>query len=193
MTARLCVLFSSSRAGGNSEQLGDAVLSPLPAGAVDRIYLRQFRVEPVVDCRHEPPSPEWRDDYPQLVRRMLRAEALLIVTPTYWYSLPGHLKNFMDRWTASMRDPGLVFRERMRDRPLFLAVVHGDDEPEAAAPVIESLRLTARYLEMRWGGYVCGRGNRPGDLVRDPVTLEAARRLLLPWWREAEEPGREPG
>jgi hypothetical protein len=44
--------------------------------------------------------------------------------------------------------------------------------------MLQSLRLSADYMHMRWDGHVLGNGSKPGDVLRDTAALEAARVLL---------------
>lgn len=48
---KILAVFSSSRPGGNSELLAERVLAGVPC---TRLCLRDVRIQPVVDQRHEP-------------------------------------------------------------------------------------------------------------------------------------------
>jgi hypothetical protein len=50
---------------------------------------------------------------------------------------------------------------------------------ESAQPLIESLRLTADYMQMGWRGALVGNGSAPGDVLEDSRALEAARDWLV--------------
>src|SRR5690606_7561493 len=120
------------------------------------------------DVRHtDNPVPRIDDDYDALLERVLAAEALLLAAPVYWYAVPGVLKDFLDRWSGSLRDPALRFRERMRGKWVFVATVVSEEDRSVAEPLVRSLWLTCRYMDMRWGGAAVGYGNRPGDVVHD--------------------------
>ena len=43
---------------------------------------------------------------------------------------------------------------------------------------MDSLRFTADYLAMRWGGSVLGDGSRPGNVLNDEAAMQAAAELL---------------
>ncbi|MFX9740626.1 NAD(P)H-dependent oxidoreductase, partial [Acinetobacter baumannii] len=82
-------------------------------------------------------------------------------TPLYWYSLPATLKLYLDHWSAFLRVPGLEFKARMAGKAMaVLCATSSGDEPELAQPLVDSLRYSADYLQMRWLGHVLGDGTR---------------------------------
>ncbi|HEX6988380.1 MAG TPA: NAD(P)H-dependent oxidoreductase [Bacillota bacterium] len=134
------------------------------------------------DVRHtDDPVPRIADDYDALLERVLEADVLLFAAPVYWYAVPGVLKDFLDRWSGSLRDPALRFKERMRAKTAFVVTVVSDEDRSVSEPLVRSLWLTCHYyLGMRWGGVAVGYGNRPGDVVHDDRGMADARALLAP-------------
>ena len=49
-----------------------------------------------------------------------------------------------------------------------------DEDAARAEPLVGTLRITADYLAMGWGGVLLGRGNRPCDVMQDEAALSAA-------------------
>lgn len=176
---RLLVLIGSSRRGGNTETLTDVALAALPVPAeVDRVRLIDLDIKPIVDLRHAGvPFPDYGDDYDGVLFRMLGADVVVFSAPVYWYSMPGPMKNFLDRWSVSLRDTRFDFRARMREKAMYVVTVVSDDR-EVARPLIDAFRLTCDYLGMAWGGAAVGYGNRPGDVLGDAAGLAEARRLF---------------
>ncbi|REJ37304.1 MAG: NAD(P)H-dependent oxidoreductase [Bacillota bacterium] len=180
---RLALIIASHRRNGNAELLAETAVAAAPVPLeVDRIRLIDYRIERYPDVRHSgSPVPRIDDDYDAVLRRVLDADALLLAVPVYWYSMPGVLKDFLDRWSGSLRDPEVRFRERMRGKPVFVATVVSDEDRSVAEPLIKSLWLTCHYyLGMRWGGVAVGYGDRPGDVVNDAQGMAEARDLLKP-------------
>ena len=67
-----------------------------------------------------------------------------------------------------MRVPELAFAKTMAGRSLWAVVVDSDDEAAGtAAPVVDALRRTADYLDMRWRGALIGHANPPGEIAAD--------------------------
>ncbi|MBB6099058.1 NAD(P)H-dependent FMN reductase [Deinobacterium chartae] len=177
-------LLGSTRAGSNSEALARAAARSLPTNALQR-WIRVIdhpTLEPFEDRRHADPYRA----YPMpegvalnLLEATLEATDIVIATPLYWYGLPGHLKLYLDHWSAWMRVPGLNFRERMQGKALHLIVAHGE-EPEKAAPLVAAMKYAAQFMGMRWGGELLAQGNRPGEALEGFAAGEAASRFFGP-------------
>jgi multimeric flavodoxin WrbA len=176
----LLFLLASTREEGNSELLARRAAEALPPGThAHWLRLDAHVREPFHDLRHAPGgfpalSPEMR----ALCEQTLAADELVFVTPVYWYSLPASAKLYLDHWLGWMRQPELRFRERMAGKVLS-AVTVNSGEDWAGEPLIESLRLTAGYMGMRWRGALIGHGSRPGNVLEDAPALEAAKDWLL--------------
>lgn len=180
---RILVLLSSSRVDGNAELMARAAVAALPSDAEVRwLRLAELALPPFVDIRHEGggryPMPEGDLDF--ALQETLWATELLIATPLYWYSLPAPLKLYLDHWSAFMRVPGLDFKPRMAGKAMHvLCATSSGDEPHLAAPLLDSIRFSADYMGMRWGGAVLGDGSRPGDVLKDEAAMAGAARLLV--------------
>ena len=115
-----------------------------------------------------------------MLQDTLWATDLLVAAPLYWYSLPTPLKLYLDHWSGFMRVPGLDFKARMAGKAMYvLCATSSGEEPHLAQPLVDSLRFSAGYMHMRWGGAVLGDGSRPGDVLKDEAAMAAAARLLV--------------
>ncbi|MGW2249341.1 flavodoxin family protein [Kitasatospora sp. NPDC001660] len=171
-------LVAGARTDGNSEQLARlAAEASLPPGAEQRwLRLSDHPLPPFEDLRHVGdgtfPEPEGHER--ALLDATLEATDLVFVAPLYWYSLPTSAKLYLDYWSAWLRLPDRVFRDGMADGTIW-AVTALATEDDKADPLIGTLRLTADYMGMRWGGALLGNGTRPGDVLRDERALIAAK------------------
>jgi multimeric flavodoxin WrbA len=178
----LLFLLSSSREGGNAEQLARRAAEALPAGTgVDWLRLEEHLRQPFRDLRHAPggypkPGPEQL----ALAERTLAADEVVIVSPVYWYNLSSTAQHYLEHWSWWLRVPELRFRERMPGKVLSLITAHSSDGDDSVArPAIDSLRLSADYMGMRWRGALIGHGSAPGQVLTDAPALAAARDFLL--------------
>ncbi|MER7751006.1 NAD(P)H-dependent oxidoreductase [Kitasatospora sp. NPDC097643] len=175
---RFLFLNASVRTDGNSERLARlAAEASLPAGAEQRwLRLTEHPLPPFQDLRHTGDGryPEPVGHERTLLDATLAATDLVFVAPLYWYSLPTTAKLYLDYWSAWFRVPGVEFRAGMAGGTIWgvTALAGGDDK---ADPLIGTLRLTAEYMGMRWGGALLGNGTRPGDVLRDERALIAAK------------------
>ncbi|MED5620866.1 flavodoxin family protein [Ideonella sp. BN130291] len=183
MTSRhLLFLLASTRLPGvlgNTEALARHAAAALPADVTQTwLHLRGLQLPAFEDHRHgrgDYPMPE--GDGRQLLDATLAATELVFVAPIYWYSLPSPLKLYLDHWSAWLRVPGLDFKARMAGKPLALITTSGD-RPKAQ-PAIDSVRLCAEFMGMRWAGALWGKGGAPGAVAQDMQALDAAARFLV--------------
>ncbi|MBO1416746.1 flavodoxin family protein [Streptomyces sp. FH025] len=175
---RFLFLDAGARLGGNTEQLARlAAESSLPVGAEQRwLRLADHPLPPFQDLRHVGdgvfPEPEGHER--TLLEATLAATDLVFVAPLYWYTLPTPAKLYLDYWVAWLRAPGVEFRARMAGSTLWgVTVLAGRDA--AADPLADTLRLSAEYMGMRWGGLLRGNGSRPGDVLSDERALVEAK------------------
>lgn len=174
-------LLASARSGGNSEQLARRAASTLPSDRQQHwLTLRDYPLEPFLDLRHaDEPYPAPTGNARILADATLGTDSLVIVTPVYWYSTPAPLKLYLDYWSHWMRVESLNFKERMAEKTMWV-VAASAGSAEDAQPMIDSLKLSARFLNMTWGGHVLGNGSKPGDILNDAPALEAALKLFAP-------------
>ncbi|MBV2152935.1 flavodoxin family protein [Kitasatospora sp. SUK 42] len=175
---RFLFLDAGARPDGNTVQLARlAAESSLPVGAEQRwLRLADHPLPPFQDLRHAGggsyPEPEGHER--TLLEATLAATDLVFVAPLYWYTLPTPAKLYLDHWVGWLRVPGLDFRARTAGATLWgVTVLAGRDG--AADPLAGTLRLTAEYMGMRWGGLLLGNGSRPGDVLHDERALVAAK------------------
>lgn len=174
---RFLFLLGSSRADSNTERLARHAAQSLPADAEQRwLRLADHPLDPFADIRHAAggkyPPPTGNEAL--LADETLAATDLVIASPLYWYNVSAPTKLYLDHWAGWMRVPGMNFRERMRGRTMWTVSAISDEDPAKADPLVASLRLSAEYLGMRWGGALLGYANRPGDVLRDTTALQAA-------------------
>ncbi len=175
-------LLGSSRRDGNAELLAKEAAKYLPSNVTQRwIRLSDYPLNPFQDVRHE---DEWTYEMPIgnariLLEATLVADVLFFACPVYWYSLPAPAKLYLDHWSHWIRIPEINLRAKMKGKKMFLTTAMADSEVQESEPLIRSLQLTARYLEMVWCGHVLAQANAAGDVLHQPETLSNASRLLL--------------
>lgn len=161
------VIYGSSRQG-NSAWLGRRALEGIEHTAVN---LSEYTIEPVRDGRHDGGFPLVEDDYRALVSEMLHHEDIVFVTPIYWYTMSSRLKLFIDRFSESLRDEELMFRERMRGKRLHLIAVGGDRPREKGDALVRQFEYIADFLGATLESSILAEGNAPGEVETDTVAL----------------------
>lgn len=180
---RFLFVLGSSRAEGNTEALARQAAARLPAEVEQRwVRLDDLPLPAFQDVRHAdgPGYTEPTGNQRLLLDATVEATDVVIASPLYWYSVSAATKLYLDYWSPWMRVPGVDFKTRMRGRTLWAITVISEEDPAKADPLLGTLRLTADYLGMRWGGELVGYANRPGDILADTDALAAAERFFAP-------------
>lgn len=108
----MITIYGSSRENGNTEELAKAVLKDINT---EEVYLRRHTIHPITDMRHDELGfTNQQDDYYDIAKKMAAHDTILFVTPLYWYGMSGLMKNFVDRWSESLRDSTINFKEQMK-------------------------------------------------------------------------------
>ena len=170
-------ILGSARPNGNTELLARLAARSLPEDS-EQIWLSLLH-DPLPlfeDIRHhETRRYAVANDSEQMyLDATLAATDIVIASPVYWYSLSASSKLYLDHWSAWMRLPDVNFRASMVGKKLWGVTVLSDEDLLGVQPLIETLRLSADYMDMHWGGVLMGYGNRPGDILNDPPSLERA-------------------
>lgn len=160
-------IYGSSRKG-NSEWLGVRALEGIPHQSVD---LANTMIQPVEDRRHHGGFLPIGDDYRRIVEEMLQHEDIVFITPIYWYSMSTKMKLFIDRFSESLRDEDLRFRERMQGKRFHLIAVGGDDPKAKGQALVMQFEHIAEFLGARLETAILAEGNAPGDVVHDQDAL----------------------
>jgi multimeric flavodoxin WrbA len=174
-------LCGSARREGNSALLAQAAAAALPSSSKTAwLHLADLGLPPFEDQRHAGggafPGPAKGAE--MALEATLAATDLVLVAPVYWYGLPASTKLYLDYWSGWLRVPGLHFRDRMAGKRMWAITVVSDPDPAKAEPLLTSLRWTAEYMRMQWGGEIVGFGNRPGDVSADTEAMTAAAQLF---------------
>jgi multimeric flavodoxin WrbA len=75
----IAVIYGGTRPNGNTEILTEYVIQGLD---VEKIYLRDYNVQPIVDQRHaEEGFQEINDDYNSIIERILKHDILIFAHP----------------------------------------------------------------------------------------------------------------
>jgi multimeric flavodoxin WrbA len=180
MTRSFLFVLGSARREGNTELLARRAAEQLPADVEQQwIRLVDHPLPDFTDLRHDSDHvrPK-KGSAALLLDATLTATDVVIASPLYWYSVSGHTKRYLDHWSGWMRAPGVDFRPRMAGRTLWgVTALSGRDVADADA-LVGTLRKTANYMKMEWGGVLTGNGTRPGDVLDDTAALSRAKEFF---------------
>lgn len=161
-------------------------------------------VGPIGDCRAciDAGCCSIADDFDAVMERIYAADLLVLATPLYWYGPSAQLKALLDRWSCLLDREEDAFRARMRGKPAALVLAQGERGFYEAAPCLQMLEWTLRYLDMPVACRVVVVGHARGDYEADEPQRRSVRAvgrtlaehpvaqdLLPPWFHLAHEPG----
>jgi multimeric flavodoxin WrbA len=172
----IAVIYGGTRSNGNTEILTERAIEGLE---VERIYLNKYEIQPIVDGRHaEGGFQKVDDDYNTIIDRLLPHDILIFATPIYWYSMSGTMKNFIDRWSQTLRDSEYSdFKAKMAEKEAYVIAVGGDKPALKGLPLIQQFQYIFDFMGMAFKGYIIGEGNKPGDILQDQKALIAADQI----------------
>lgn len=171
----ISVLLGSSRDEGNSEQLAQAVCDGI---SVNWVRLREKNIRPIVDQRHtESGFQPVNDDYEAVIQSVMTSSMLLFCTPLYWYGMSGLMKNFVDRWSQSLRSSDYDFKAHMQGKPCYVLVSGGPKVHTTGLPLIQQFKHIFDFMSMDMRGYILAHGTKPGEMQNDAQALYQAKLL----------------
>ncbi|MFF1698201.1 flavodoxin family protein [Streptomyces sp. NPDC058257] len=177
MTRKFLFVLGSSRPDGNTETLARRAAEQLPSDVEQRwLNLADHPLPDFEDLRHD--SDHVRpsgNNIATLLDATVEATDIVIASPLYWYSVSATTKRYLDYWSGWLRTPGVDFKATMAGRTLWGVTALADDQPVVADPLVGTLRNSAAYLGMRFGGVLLGNGSKPGDVLKDERALTEAK------------------
>lgn len=167
MGKKILVLTGSPRKGGNSDALADAFTRGAEAKGhtVQRFEAGRSRVAGCLDC-----GACWSrgkacvqdDDWDAVPALLAGTEALVIVSPVYWFSLTAQIKAAIDRmyaYASSACKTPLAVRESA------LLMCAGDTDPRVFDGSVATYKSIVDYLRWADRGVLCV----PGVMERGDI------------------------
>jgi len=183
MTAKHVLIFKGSpREKGNSSALADQVtLGAREAGAEVEVFsLRKLNIEPCTGCDACQRAGggghcNIDDDMQALYPKLSSADAIVVASPIYWFTLNAQTKALIDRWYALERPEGST----LRGKQFGLVLAYGDDDAYASGGInaIHAFQDMCRYLRANLIGIVHGTASDVGDAQKQPELMERAYQL----------------
>ncbi|OPY07634.1 MAG: putative NAD(P)H-dependent FMN-containing oxidoreductase YwqN [Syntrophaceae bacterium PtaB.Bin038] len=178
---KVLVLLGSPRRKGNSAVLAGAIAAGARAAgaAVETLYLHGLTIAPCKACMacRKPRSKGCSidDDMQPIYRKMLKADAWVLASPVYWFTLSAQLKLWMDRCFALPaygKDP-------FAGRRIALALAYGGEDPfdSGCVNALRTFQDAYRYAGAEIVGMVYGSALEAGDIKANRALMKEARAL----------------
>ncbi len=180
---KVVVLLGSPRKKGNSTVLANEIIRGAEsAGAkVETIYLNGLNIKPCQACyackKKEDSGCAVDDDMQGVYPKLVEADAWVVASPVYWFTMTAQTKLFMDRCFA-------LFYEDFETGPLYkkriaIAMSYGDNDPFASGCVnaLRTFQDAFRYVGAEIVGMVYGSAEEPGEISANTELMKEAGEL----------------
>ncbi len=167
----LSILGSPRGRESNTLKLVEGVLSALPDFDTPRVFLDELNIKycrGCLKCLSEGNCPQ-QDDFQNIQRMMLHADAILLSSPTYLLTVSAQMKTFLDRASFMAHRPVL-----MGKYGLSVSVSGGGMGEEAT---VEYLNRVLRMWGVNVIGSITGTAIDPDDFKRIPDLAERSFQL----------------
>jgi multimeric flavodoxin WrbA len=176
---RILILKGSPRKQGNSAVLADRVAAGAgEAGAVVESFdLHDLDIRPCDSCDFCQGSGECviNDDMQLLYPKLAEADAIVIASPIYWFTISAQTKLCIDRWYALEGGAG----HALAGKEIGIVLAYGDTDPftSGAINAIRMFQDIFRYERAEIAGVVYGSASQPGEIAGQPELMQRAYAL----------------
>jgi len=172
MAKKVLILSASPRKGGNSDLLCDQfMLRAKEAGnQAEKIFLRDKSINHCVACgacQSNGGKCVQKDDMAEVLDKMIAADAIVMATPVYFYTMNGQMKTLIDRAYARYT--------KITDKELYFIMAAAVNSKAALERTVEGFRGFATCLTgAKEKGVIYGTGAwTKGDIKGSKAMTEA--------------------
>ena len=172
MSKKVLILSGSPRKNGNSDILCDEFMrGAVESGnEVEKIRIAEKKIGYCMGCYYCTKSNgvcAIRDDMPEILRKMIDADVIVLASPVYFYSIDAQLKALIDRTVARWLE--------VRDKEFYYITTMADEENSSADTTLACFRGYADCVEgAKEMGFICGAGvYEKGEINDTPYIIQA--------------------
>jgi len=178
---KVLVLLGSPRKNGNSAILADKIAKGAKsAGAkVETLFIHGMEISPCNSCYAcQKPNNKGcsiKDDMQIIYRKLREADAWVIASPVYWFTVSAQTKLWMDRCFALLPDSAEVFANKR----IAIAMSYGDIDPFKSGCVnaLRTFQDAYGYVQSCIVGMVYGSAMDAGEIEKNKVLMKEAEEL----------------
>ncbi len=166
-------ISGSMRKEGNTATLVNIVLGRCKEAGIDTefVSLAGKKIHPCLGCE-KCKEKKWcvieNDDWDMIVKKVLDSDVLVIGSPTYYYDVCGHLKNFIDRTYSLYHDRKLAGRKGVA------VAIQANKGANRTIQTLEGFLSTHEFSSL---GSVKGNGYHEGEVLADKEAVEKAQKI----------------
>jgi multimeric flavodoxin WrbA len=166
-------LSGSMRRDGNTAQLIKVILKQCEDAGIptEFVSLAGKKISPCLGCelcKEKMWCAQEKDDWGAIMEKVVESEVLIIGSPTYYYDVCGHLKNFIDRSYSLYHDRKLAGRKGVA------VAVQASKGANRTIQTIEGFLNTHEFSSL---GSVKGTGFEEGAVQNDKEAIAKAQKI----------------
>jgi len=178
---KVMIMMGSPRKNGNIATLIEQVVKGIKTvgGEVEIYYLHDMKINPcdacdmcqndiLTDCIVE-------DEMTALYPKLRQADAIVIASPVYWFTMSAQTKLFMDRCYALGSPQGYA----LEGKRIGILLTYGDSDPfnSGAVNALRTFQDAYNYIGAKIIGMVYGSASEPGEIRRNSGLMSDAFEL----------------
>lgn len=150
MAKKIVVLTGSPRKKGNANALADAFIkgAEKQGHSVKRFDTANMDILGCVACngcyKKKDRACAYKDDFNDMAPALEKADAIVFITPLYWYSFPAKLKAAIDKFYAL-----IVGEKPLQGKESAMIVCGADDVDTGFEGIFKSYQTIADYLQWK--------------------------------------------
>jgi multimeric flavodoxin WrbA len=180
---KILALFGSPRKKGNSTLLANHIMlgAESKGAAVESIYLNGLNIKPCQGCYacQEEGSKGCvvDDDMQDVYSKVVEADALIIASPVYWFTMSAQTKVFMDRCIALYNENH--DESRLYGKNIAIAMTYGDKDAFSSGCInaLRTFQDAYNFVGADIVGMVYGSAEEPGEIAANSELMQNAEAL----------------
>ena len=181
MGRKIVIAVGSPRKRGNSSTLASQVASGAKAAGaqVETFYLHGMNIKPCTACnacrKKKARGCVIRDAMQPLYPKIRAADAIVIASPVYWFTVSAQTKLFMDRWYALGGDDGY----ELAGKKFAVVLAYADADPFASGAVnaLRTFQDAFNFIGAELVGTVYGSAWKAGEIKKNKALMDSAYEL----------------
>lgn len=178
-TKKVVVILGSPRRKGNSATLAAQIArgAKSAGAAVETIFLQGLKISPCKGCdscqKSNSKGCAIHDDMQTIYPKLIKADAWVIASPVYWFTMSAQTKIFMDRSYALSS----YAKSPFVGKRIAIAMSYGDVDPVKSGCInaLRAFQDAYGYTKSKIVGMVYGSAMKAGEIKNDRgLMMEAA-------------------
>jgi multimeric flavodoxin WrbA len=175
------IAVGSPRKKGNSATLAEQVAAGASSSGarVETFFLHDLNIKPCTACdgcrKKKHIDCVIQDDMQMLYSKLRSADAVVIASPIYWFTVSAQTKLFMDRWYGL----GGVDGYALKGKRFGIVLAYADTDPfvSGAVNALHTLRDALGFIEAEIVGMVYGSASKAGEIRNNKDLMKEALEL----------------